>query len=624
MASDELSTTYYPSCVVNLLIRFDEVMAEQWAKGDFIRGALADQDLVNALATPLSLVPTTEPGTVYISRMPKTASIELPGVRKPGTFNLTFNYADLPIDPRLVRSVGIEIYMDTVRADKFAQGIMQTAPSVSGRMSTIEPAARISAVNPSTKNLVLKGLVDSWHVNHTASGSTATLEGRDLTGMFLDTPLTPAMVEQIKLDQQIHRVIADLVGTIGGWSKLLKVDAAPADQWPKGEIPYLANEPRINLATVQAAEAITRAQNGRSPRSRRSAQGGTRSRRSTGADPDKMSFWDLVTRYCFLVGAIPVCRVVTSGTSSVVTLMILPQWGLFDYFSTPDAQGRAPPVFDKNHLRPSVGNVRRLMYGRNVEEMSFERKYQGITARAVEVVSYNPSSNARGQERMISVTSKLPKSYAQRQGVSPSPVSNPAGSARSTVSPSGLTSYDAVMRITVKGVTDKDQLQNLADGLYEEIMRGETGGNIRTKSLASFGGTNEDPDLLYIRPSDPIQIAVDIRELAARQPNVETPLNVSSRPYQEVLNSVLAATGNISLARAVALSSNSAAFQKQNYFRVNAVRFDWDSRSGISIALDFHNYIMARNAIQDTPVGTPSQASIAAASTTVGAPKVRK
>ncbi len=611
-AADELSQTYYPSCVVSMLIRFDEALQAQWASGAFINTPPATGSTTARLNSSAALANAGEPGTAGIARMPKSANIELPGIRKPGTFNLTFDYRDLPIDPRLVRSVGIEIYLDSVKASDFATGVVEQS-SERGRASVIEPWRRISAVTPTPKNLVLKGLVDSWHVNHTSSGSIATLEGRDLTGLFLDTPLTPTLVQSIRLDQPIDVVIRNIVTQIGGWNQHLEVIAADATQWPGGSVPYLANDSRLNLAELDAAKAASKHKQKQQPRPRRSAKFNSKPRRSTGADPDKLSFWDLVTRYCFLVGAVPTYSVVKGGAGFRVALQILPQWGLYDYMGSDTVQGLAPSPF--NPVRPDVGKVRRLMYGRNVEELSFERKYQGITARAVEVVSYDPSSKARNSQRLLSATSTLRPSYAEMQGVSPPLATIALPASRSSVSPSGLTSYDAVMRIPVKGVTDPVQLQRLADGLYEEIMRGETGGNIRTKSLASFGGKNEDPDLLYLRPRDPIQIAVDIRELGARAPNVSTPLTNETRQTDAALvEEITKRTGNKVLAQAIVASSRSAAFQPQNYFRVNAVRFDWDIKSGVSIAMDFHNYIMARDAIHPPPPAA-SNAPVAGART---------
>ena len=179
---------------------------------------------------------------------------------------------------------------------------------------------------------------------------------------------------------------------------------------------------------------------------------------------------------------------------------------------------------------------------------------------------------------------------------------------RSGVSPNGEADNDDILRIIVNGVSSQAELQTLADGLYEEIMRGELGGSVTTKALASFGGDNEDPDLLSLRPRDPIHLGVDIRPLASRAPNVAAPLTDQMRKSPAELAAELKErVGDENLARAVAYTSRNAVVELNNTFRVNAVKFDWDINAGISMGLDFHNYVMARNSIQTSPIPAPAQ-----------------
>ena len=151
------------------------------------------------------------------------------------------------------------------------------------------------------------------------------------------------------------------------------------------------------------------------------------------------------------------------------------------------------------------------------------------------------------------------------------------------------------MTIQVYGIKDQTQLQLIADGLYNEIMRGETGGNVKTRSLTSFGAGNEDPDLIRIRPMDGISILVDSRLLSDRAPSV-SPLNrewqAGAQEWEAQLRREL---GDENLARAIVATTRNSLVAYQSTYRVNAVRFDWDIKSGVSIALDFHNYIIPRN-----------------------------
>jgi len=468
--------------------------------------------------------------------------------------------------------------MGTVAASEFAANATGQQP---------QGPRRLSSVNQSPSTLVLKGIVDSWHVSHGTSGSVATLEGRDLVGLFLNTPLTPEILSGLNLNQRIDEVVRQLVNKISDWNQNLDVEPAPASQWPKGKVPKL-----FSLAALDP----------NTPRVRKSADG-KKPRKSAGADQDKLNFWDLITRYCNIVGAVPYYTVkpkapVTSDSGYKATLMIVPQYGLYNYL--PGATRQAPSPF-KNGRSSATGPVRQLMYGRNIEELTLERKYQGITARAVELVCYDTSSEERGGARLLTAISNAKQSYAQKQGAAPLST-NTAAASRSGVSPNGKATNDDILRIVVNGISSQDELQTLADGLYEEIMRGELGGSVTTKALASFGGNNEDPDLLSIRPRDPIHLGVDIRPLAARAPNVDTPLTAQNRtPAAQLAREIQARGVDENLARAVAYTSRNAVVELNNTFRVNAVRFDWDITSGISVALDFHNYVMARNSVQPSP-----------------------
>ncbi len=625
-----LGQTYYPACLVNMLIRFDEAFnADAEIESGILGNVLVDATVPEIRARLLALraasstknsgglaqLPTgrtlfdaqaNQKGSSILARIPLRASIELNNIRKPSTFNMTFDYKDLPIDPRLVRSVGIEIFLDTVSATDFAQGINQAPGNPRTSQNIIGASGRF---RPTPKNLVLKGIVDNWQVSHGSSGSTATLEGRDLVGLMLNTPITVQLLQKMgnMLDRPIDQVIKTIVASVGAWNDLIEVDA-PQAGWPVdgngtfGPPPIVQKSAKLSqLSLLEVKEEKT------NPRGRSSADG-KKPRVSLGADQNNLSVWDLITRYCNLVSAVPYFTIKEVNGQFKSVLWIQPQLGLYDFYADSKGKFRAETPFNTTRTVEIAGGatkefrVRKLMYGRNIEDLSYERKYQGITARAVEVVSYDTSSTRRGGDRVISAISKLRPSYAQKIGATP-PLAKKDAQVKSGAVPSGLSEQDEVLRVYVKGVTDINQLQIMADGLFEEIMRGETGGSVRTRSLASFGAGNEDPDLLHIRPRDPLELSVDIRPGNAQLPASTTVLIEQTRKsVMELETEIFARTKDRNLARAIAYSSKNAVAQLQNAFRVNSVAFDWDVNSGIGVSIDFHNYIMARNAVTSSPV----------------------
>lgn len=589
MATSPLGVTYYPSCLVNLRVKFDEAYTAPediptYGPDDVAKGVvpLPPQAgmVVNAAAN--------KEGSHLIGRVPIKASVELQGVRKPGKFTLTFDYRVLPIDPRLVRSTAVEIYMDSVAASDFATGVVGPTIANEARVSQLTAAQRTSALRPSASNLVLQGLVDSWRVEHSANGSIAIMEGRDMTGMFLNTPITPKMVADLKLDQRIDWVVRDIVQQMDGWAHKINVTAAPDATWPGKKIPELAYFTELDVSV---------------PRVRRSAKTGKVLRRSAGAKADKINFWDLVTRYCGFVGAVPYFAVqpvadAPPGQSLYKpTIMIAPQRSLYDAYSANYTRTPAPFAGGANRVDDQgiEFKVRRLMFGRNIEDLNIERKYQGITARAVRVVCYDTGSSNRGARRLLQAISTERRTFAEEQGVAIAKDAEAAG--RSGVTPSGEYGAKDVMTIQVNGVKDQKQLQQIADGLYNEIMRGETGGNVKTRSLSSFGAGNEDPDLIRIRPMDGIAILVDSRLLSQRAPSVSPLTDEWKKSAAEWEAQLTKEMGDPNLAKAIVVTTRNSLIAYNMTYRVNAVRFDWDIKSGVSIALDFHNYIIPRNSI---------------------------
>lgn len=597
-----LGVTYYPSCLVNLRVKFDEAYTTDkdipTYSPNTVPNGIADLPPQGAMVINSSI---NAQGSHVIGRVPLKASVELQGVRKPGKFTLTFDYRVLPLDPRLIRSTAVEIYMDSVQADNFAAGVVGPTVPNKDRSSQITAAQRLSALRPSVDNLVLQGLVDSWRVEHSASGSIAILEGRDMTGLFLNTPITPDMVAKLNLAQPITKVVEDIAYHLNGWLGKINVATVPASFWPNGEIPSLANLAELDVSV---------------PRVRRSAKTGKILRRSPGSRTDKLNFWDLITRYCGFVGAVPYFTVQPDANAPPASaiykpaIMIAPQQNLYDNLGFSDRSLDLPSPFrggvDRVDDNANPFKIRRLMFGRNIEDLNIERKFMGITARAVKAVCYDSGSKNRGKARLLEAISSDRKTYAEAQGVVIAKDSE--ASARSGVSPNGEIGAKDVMTIQVNGVKTQAQLQQIADGLYNEIMRGETGGSVKTRSLSSFGAGNEDPDLIRIRPMDSIALMVDSRLLAERAPSV-SPLNDEWKKGASEWTADLIRQGfDPNFADAIVGTTRNNLLEYQSTYRVNAVKFDWDVKSGISLAMDFHNYVIPRNSIFPTkPVASAQQ-----------------
>src|SRR5262249_36537646 len=111
-----------------------------------------------------------------------------------------------------------------------------------------------------------------------------------------------------------------------------------------------------------------------------------------------------------------------------------------------------------------------------------------------------------------------------------------------TLAPSGSATMEEVLRIPVPGVNSKDRLREIAKDLFEEIGRGEMGGSVSTRSLASFLvpndpqdklAGNKDPDLVKLRPGDAVELRVDSRQLSSTAPLVSSYTDSIRRSFDE-------------------------------------------------------------------------------------------
>lgn len=583
---------FYPSLVVNLRLLFDESLRiEEQAS---IPDALPSSGIVDAVTS--SQPPTVRPlvtqrGNTNFSfvtdRVPRTASVELPSYRTAGKFTLEIDWRELPIDPTVVRAAAVEIYAGSVDPTDFSTGMVRQ--EANGTRRSILSVTRADG-SPRDDLMLLTGLVDNWSIERSDT-SSLKLEGRDLRGVLLDSPINPDIIAKIDLRRDVVSVIHDIM-LKHPVSQFMYIVYNPND-WPNQVIPPVADP-----------EGLTRV--------RRKAAGDD----ASGGAPtgDQTSFWDLITQYCYLVGAVPFFR----GRF----LVIRPARSIFDQ-SKPTGQDPAgvgaqaisvgaakpgstvigqtwDPVFatgvrldDQN--KPF--SIRKLIFGRNVKKLSFERKYTGVKVPVIQAVSYDTSSKNRGNSKLLTATWPDSVDLDKKGKV----IGAKTADAVTGVAPSGDTSNIDVKRISVPGIRDQKKLLEIAKNLYEEIGRGEFGGSCETMFLSSFKGDNTDPDMLRLRPGHAVEFAMDARGLSSLAPAASSELQLermsfdaAAREIQRVLR-----TTDENLPRALVASSRSSVIGQLRQFRTANVKFNWTTTSGIQISFDFQNYIVARYGVTE-------------------------
>lgn len=589
---------FYPSMVVNIRLRFDESL--QVDEQQNIPLPLVGYDVASAGLGAFSAVasaienPTVRPlvtqrgrFSYILNRVPRVATVELPGYRTAGKFTCEFDWREIPIDPRIVRAASVEIYAGCVDPKDFATGMI--AMGADGQRKSILSVTRNDG-SPRDDLMLITGPVDNWS-RESSDGSTVKLEGRDLRGVLLDSPINPASVAGLNLRKSVVQVVHDIM-LMHPASQYLYIVWNPND-WTD------ENGNVIPPPPVADPEGLTRV--------RRAASGNG----ATGGAPtgDQTSFWDIITQYCFLVGAIPFFR----GRF----LVIRPAKSVFDQ-TKPSGQepagsgaqsiGIAPPgstiigqtwdpVFANGPRTDDDGNdfsVRKFIYGRNLKKLSFERKFGGMKVPVIQVVSYDTSSSNRGDSKLL--TAEWP------------PQAETA--ARTTsVSPSGDVAQTDIHRIPVRGIRNQKQLLQIAQALYEEIGRGEMGGACETHFMSSFKGDNSDPDVLRLRPGHAVELAMDARPNTSNAPNAATETGFEAMQFEQAVKYIQTQlqTPDENLPRAIVASARSSVIGQLSQFRTANVKFNWSSQGGtgeMQVAFDFQNYFTPRFGV--TPTSGPN------------------
>ena len=543
---------FYPGLVVNFKIRLDNAL-------QVVTNSIDDVPpggITTTVVKPLFLQNGTDDQLSFaLGMVPKAASIELAGYRQASKFSLTFAFQDFPLDPRTLRTVGVEIYLDAVSpqdwADGMTQGSLFDTPGKGKK--------RKSTITPSPDNLKLVGVVDSMKVEHGTGGAWVHFEGRDLKGLLLDTLVTASTLKNVQPTQNIEQVVKALVKTLP-LSAGMDVQASAAATWPNRLVPSPHTLGDFTRAKMDAA--------------------GANPQTTTPGAPSKVTFWDLITNLCTVCGAVPYFI--------GYTLVIRPAETLFDVrksekdFTTGVTQTpfagnvqrtlKAPLVKDPEQITNRV-----IVFGRDISSFNLERKLGGVKVPVIKCVSVN--TDVKGRDMIVEAefpeaTNTLGRTTSETTG--------------------GQQGQTEIIPINIPGIKSRDRLLSIARGIHQEIGRQEITGSISTKNLASFGGTNQDPDLLRLMPGDPIEIRTDASGLGVFPPPISDLTNADSQDKEQLIKTIAGKIGDERLARLFVNQQRGEIVQAQRTFKVRTVKFQWAAESGVSIDFDFCNYIVAR------------------------------
>lgn len=578
--------SYYPRARVRLIVRFEEfgtaVAPEpppkppQLRRGAGSKGAeppalqvverdgalllVATGDDPNRVGSPQQQAASSDNLTHVIDGViPTRANLKRNGIRTASTLSLSLPFRDVPFDPRTLRSVAVQYFLGCVSAEDHARGVRgeqraNATPSGSLPFGMI-PDEVIDSQGRPRSTLRFEGWVDEWE-GAWADGDDAevTVECTDNTRLLLEQDAPPRLT--IDKGTEIDRAIAD----------------------------YLANFPQFRGLSVKYLPGIAR---DRIPKLETALGKGSFPPRlgpppSGGGAGGKLKVWDYLTDVAGTVGH----TVRMEGTTIIVQRPRTIYDGSFG--------GRADDPFAGRVLPSGRRLERRLyVYGHNIREMGITRKFATYTPRNVEVRSYDSV-----QKRTIVVRYPSKEDRQTRQ--------IPGDAAESQ--------WWVVPR---PGLRDEKTARLVAQGIYEAQGRNELAVRVVTKSLASFGGGNLDPDALDMIPGDSVDIEVArTRELTQATAVSDVAEQVATRAV-DFLRSL-----GYSAELAAAYARATEGVGLPTTFRVKALGIDWDAESeGVTIDIEAMNYIEVRADVDlpDDERITPSDVQSAAASGTAPA-----
>ncbi len=523
------------------------------------------------LASAIARVDFEDEFSKILDIQPLTCDRTVNGHRLADELNLKVSWKDVPFDTRIIRAILVLHFEGTVPAANFERGQRSRGNIANG-------GYLVDAVR---SNLRFIGFVDQISDTHNASNDVINMKCRDLTSVLIDTKLPKLTKKTIRSGQTIVQVVDNLLNT-------LQFTAAEFIRGPVVRpdgitLPSLDRKRYDKLKTTAASRNLASESNDPNARPhiiRNTTKGGN------GGE----SYWDAITDLCVSHGVLPYIE--------LDRLIIQPPRTLFT--SGNQVAGTAGISQFPTNYRISIGDtddpIRRMVYGANLEGLSFQRKLSRIKAPYVRVLSFNPNSTDPARRLLEAIH----------------PPRTPDGRKVSTkIGVTGNKPQIEIQQVIVTGIIDQDQLRDIAEAAYEMMGRQHLGVKLQTRDLASFSNhpdfdPNEDPDLLDLKAGDPIRIStlpnrdapsnffgvselnklIDRARRTFRTTGVAPEFNDAIRFLRSKGYSQEDAQQLVTILRAVNLESE---------FRVNSVNVSMDLEGGdVSIQIDARNYVKVR------------------------------
>lgn len=532
--------------------QFSVLMANLKTERDTIRGRLEGS---GAQKPPLAVSgPAPDDLVAFPQIVPRSLKIFRNTIQEPDTCAIEIDFRDAPFDPRIVRAAFVTVALGIVSPDDFTRGMAgQKNPQTGLPLSVVNPSSAFGLNAPTTG---FTGWVTDWQVNYDGSDSeTLRLEALDMTELLRITRLRPG--DGIDLSLPIRVGVQELIDSYPGPFGIRVLMDKIGDDNGDGPVP------------------------GDSVPSVRKARGGKVARRARSGS-EEMSLWEHITDTCGSISLLP------------------------SFFGN-----------DLRLIRPQAFNIgvdapRVMVYGRNVQSMSFTRKVGGHKAPTIEARCYSAKQGRAIWARYPVLDGNKAAGVKQKD-----PEGRPTRPTQT--GSSGARTSDTVKVIQTQGYDDIESLQAFAENYWYAMSKQEIEGTIETTDIDSFSVGDADTgvseptlggfgDLLRLQPGDALEllIASAVPEGSPAPENDPGPASAQRIASMAVSrrSAYLQELGyDRKTADLLANAYNDPGFP--SVFRVKDVTYDFDADDGLHTTIGFVNFVAVPDERKTTkaPVG---------------------
>lgn len=116
--------------------------------------------------------------------VPRSFRLERKPSHSPDSLELSLRFADLPLDPRIIRSLRVTLFGGSVDSKDFGDGL--------------ESGQKRPMVAPSPENALFAGFADDVEIETNDGLASIRMRCRDFQGLLADTPMLPQSVLKLK------------------------------------------------------------------------------------------------------------------------------------------------------------------------------------------------------------------------------------------------------------------------------------------------------------------------------------------------------------------------------------------------------------------------------------------